>query len=132
MEDYLAKKKYQNSFVAETYDYYHNVGVRGFLLNYFDNRGLSKALKNIQVGSTILDIPCGTGRITSMLLDKNHIVTGSDISSKMMEVCIDKLSKRSNFKGTFNCDVTDIPCENNSYDCVTSIGLFTPIIILSR
>lgn len=124
MEDYPARKRYQDKHTADTYDYYHNEGIKGFLLNYLDKRTLYNALKNLQEGSTILDIPCGTGRITSMLLDNNYVVTGADISREMMGVCTEKLSHFTNFKGAFRCDITNILCKENTYDCVTSIRFF--------
>ena len=46
---------------------------------------LLHALKSIAVGSHVLDLPCGTGRLTRLLVDGGMQVTGADSSPHMVE-----------------------------------------------
>lgn len=51
-----------------------------------DNPYLDKFLSKITTGNKILDLGCGTGRITSYYADKGYNVIGVDLSEKMLEV----------------------------------------------
>ena len=43
-----------------------------------------KALDSIPAGSHVLDLPCGTGRLTRLLIDCGFRVTGADVSQAML------------------------------------------------
>jgi SAM-dependent methyltransferase len=42
------------------------------------------ALDGIPIGSRVLDLPCGTGRLTGLLVGKGFRVTGADVSEAML------------------------------------------------
>jgi ubiquinone/menaquinone biosynthesis C-methylase UbiE len=42
------------------------------------------ALASIPHGSRVLDLPCGTGRLTRLLVDQGFRVTGADVSEAML------------------------------------------------
>ena len=76
-----------------------------------DNPYLDKFLSKITTGKKILDLGCGTGRITSYYFDKGFDVIGVDLSPKMLEVAINKYPKidfrledirKINFNDTFD------------------------------
>ena len=46
---------------------------------------LLRALKSIAPGSHVLDLPCGTGRLTRLLVEGGMQVTGADSSPHMVE-----------------------------------------------
>jgi SAM-dependent methyltransferase len=50
-----------------------------------ERRALLRALEAIPPSSSVLDIPCGTGRLTGILLERGYRVTGADSSPAMVE-----------------------------------------------
>jgi len=47
---------------------------------------LLTAIRTLPAGSHVLDIPCGTGRLTRLLVDAGMIVTGADSSPQMVDL----------------------------------------------
>jgi len=45
-----------------------------------------KALRGIAPDSRVLDLPCGTGRLTRLLLDQGFRVTAADVSEPMLDI----------------------------------------------
>ena len=45
---------------------------------------ITKALRGIIPGSRVLDLPCGTGRLTRLLMDHGFRVTAADVSEAMV------------------------------------------------
>jgi ubiquinone/menaquinone biosynthesis C-methylase UbiE len=43
-----------------------------------------KCLESIPSGSRVLDLPCGTGRMTRILVSRGYDVTGADVSEAML------------------------------------------------
>lgn len=70
---------------------------------------------NLPQRAKILDVPCGTGRHSKILAEKDYIVTGVDISAACIEIAstyssvanveyrIGDLQNLSNFQGQFDC-----------------------------
>jgi SAM-dependent methyltransferase len=58
---------------------------------------LLDAIRNIPAGSHVLDLPCGSGRLTRLLLEAGHTVTGADVSPKMVELA---RQRHSNWRAT--------------------------------
>ncbi len=50
-----------------------------------EKKAIARALEYIPKGSRILDIPCGTGRLTKMLYQAGYTVTSADRSIEMVE-----------------------------------------------
>jgi SAM-dependent methyltransferase len=50
-----------------------------------EKRALERALGVIPRGASVLDLPCGTGRLTGILLDRGYRVTGADSSPNMVD-----------------------------------------------
>lgn len=49
-----------------------------------ERASILSALEGIPAGATVLDLPCGTGRLTSMLIEQGYIVTAADSSPHMV------------------------------------------------
>jgi SAM-dependent methyltransferase len=49
-----------------------------------EKKALERALEAIPGGASVLDLPCGTGRLTGILLDRGYRVTGADSSPAMV------------------------------------------------
>jgi SAM-dependent methyltransferase len=45
---------------------------------------IQKCLEAIPSGSRVLDLPCGTGRLTRLLVSRGYQVTGADVSEAML------------------------------------------------
>ena len=46
-------------------------------------------LRAIPAGSKVLDLPCGTARMTKLLVERGYRVTGTDISEAMLSRAIE-------------------------------------------
>jgi ubiquinone/menaquinone biosynthesis C-methylase UbiE len=45
---------------------------------------IERCLNAIPAGSRVLDLPCGTGRLTRLLVERGYRVTGADVSEAML------------------------------------------------
>jgi SAM-dependent methyltransferase len=71
--------------------------------------------------NSILDMPCGTGRLFPTLLNKGYRITGSDISREMMQV----FGRGNNAVPLVQCDATRLPYKDGSFDAVTCVRFLT-------
>ena len=90
---YTANKVYKNSDVAQEYDEARFYSLKGRLTNSREMALINKAISrsNVTPPATILDLPCGTARLSLFLAHKGFDVVGLDISSAMIEQGIDKI-----------------------------------------
>jgi 2-polyprenyl-3-methyl-5-hydroxy-6-metoxy-1,4-benzoquinol methylase len=51
-----------------------------------ERRAILQALTCVPAGASILDLPCGTGRLTALLVEQGLRVTGADSSAAMVAV----------------------------------------------
>ena len=77
---------------------------------------LKKILNQIEPGSTVLDIGCGSGKPVDIEIEKNHKVFGVDISKEMI-----KIAKNNVPNGEFiHKDFRDLEFSNNSFDAIVA------------
>lgn len=72
-------------------------------------------------GKKVLDAVCGTGNLTLLLAENNH-VTGIDFNESMLNIAAGKTSHASSvilWKG----DVTKLPFKASTFDAVTSVNV---------
>jgi SAM-dependent methyltransferase len=126
---YKAKHHYQDTDVAETYDFTRQGSIKGGIFNLLQLRRIGKALNFVMEGSKVLDMPCGTGRVTEKIAQHPHRfeVYGGDISEEMMEVARRKLSPYDNVVGIRYIDGEGIDYADDEFECVTCIKLM-PLI----
>ncbi|MFB6242208.1 MAG: class I SAM-dependent methyltransferase [Candidatus Nanosalina sp.] len=80
------------------------------------DRKEESARSNVEKGSDVLDLACGTG-IVAELMDEDYNVTGADISRDMLEV-----AKEKNLNSEFvQADMTDLPFYEE-FDAVLMYG----------
>lgn len=84
--------------------------------------GKSLRLCNLTKNDKILDIPCGTGIMGSVVSKFPASVVASDISEDMMNLAIEEYNK-SKFGGFVKADITNTLFERDSFACVLTIGL---------
>ncbi len=120
-ELYPAKKRYQNKEYADHYDRARYYSILGKLKNQQTHATLAKALAYLEPKSTIVDIPCGTGRFGPYLTSLGYNWIGSDISAEMMSWSQKKLNGTKGALGHVRCDVEALPFGDGSVDCILSI-----------
>jgi len=74
-------ERFSQEQVAEKYPSAFGSSLRGRL----EERSILRALKNLSSGDSILDLPCGTGRLTPLLLRRGLRITGADCSPPMVQ-----------------------------------------------
>lgn len=119
------KNDYQDEAVARSYDGSRFRGI-GWILDKLERRALRRTFRHIRkvvADPAVLDVPCGTGRITEFLLGQGLDVTGGDISQAMMEVARHKCRHFPTARFVpLDLDRLDLP--DRSFDVVTCIRLF--------
>lgn len=121
---YRAKEHYQNKRVAQQYDLVRFGSPLGKFVDRLEKTALRKALKRAGRASVVLDIPCGTGRITEFLLTQGYEVTGADISDEMLEVAQRRLGSYPGFRGLVHQDAEHLDFQDKSFDFVVSSRFF--------
>jgi 2-polyprenyl-3-methyl-5-hydroxy-6-metoxy-1,4-benzoquinol methylase len=121
-EIYAAQTGYRNETVATQYDQRRFAGWRGRLGDWLDKHALELAFAHVpQAGGTVLDVPCGTGRITVYLAESGYKVLGADISAEMMKVARHRSTDYNVPMGFVQTDAASLPFRNDSFMCATAI-----------
>jgi len=102
--DWDANSHYQDAEVARRYDAARFSSLAGRVFNNWERRVVVRAFCGLSPGSHIADIPCGTGRLAEALLVAGYRVHGMDISSQMLDVAHERLSR---FGTAFTSEVAD-------------------------
>jgi ubiquinone/menaquinone biosynthesis C-methylase UbiE len=79
-------------------------------------RGLGEDFGGI---ASVLDLPCGTGRFTELLLDAGKRVVNADRSWAMLEAARRKAGERP--ASHVHCDAARLPFADRSFDLVLSV-----------
>jgi SAM-dependent methyltransferase len=118
MEVYKRKTGYQNQGVAEIYLERRFGHPRGRRQNEETKIALERALNSISGAKTILDMPCGSGRLTQFFYDRDYTYFGADISLEMMNVLAREQKARNITPSLVRCDGEALPFKDNAFDCV--------------
>ncbi len=103
--DWNPTDHYKDVAVAERYDRERFSGLAGRVFNTLERRVISRAFRPIPQSMTVLDLPCGTGRLAETLLSDGFRVVGVDISASMLTVAARKLQR---FGSRFETRVGDV------------------------
>ncbi|WP_161598789.1 class I SAM-dependent methyltransferase [Geobacter sulfurreducens] len=125
---FKANNAYKDVSVARNYDMRRFTTLKGRFTDWLEKRAINNALisSNAKFNSKVLDIPCGTGRLSIYLASQGYNVIGVDISDSMVEVSRIKANNHI-FKDKLEflvSDATSLPFEESSFDCVVSLRLF--------
>jgi ubiquinone/menaquinone biosynthesis C-methylase UbiE len=121
------KDQYLDEQVAHGYDRERFTSLVGRIFDFLEKRALGKALACVRRAVAmprVLDVPCGTGRITEFLLSQGLAVTGADISPAMMAVARAKCARfgrQAHFQ-PLDLDSLDVP--DGAFDLVSCVRLF--------
>jgi len=94
--EFKAREAYLSKEVVEKYERTFS-SVRGRVMDFLEKRLIDKALRlsGLPSGACILDLPCGTGRISVFLAQKGYKVVGGDISQEMVRRSAENAAKKS-------------------------------------
>ncbi len=121
---YKAKKHYQSPTEANRYDRQRFSSLFGKMAHRGEEKALRLMLrKHFQHPGSVLDLPCGTGRMFPALLEFGLSVTGADISEAMLEKTQEKIDGASSF-ATLRADAEDLPFDDNTFDYLVSFRFF--------
>jgi 2-polyprenyl-3-methyl-5-hydroxy-6-metoxy-1,4-benzoquinol methylase len=84
---------YKNDQIAENYDKSRFNSLAGRVFERLEKNNIRKAFRDLPRGSTIVDVPCGTGRLAEVLLEDGFKVVGMDISPNMLAQAQKKLER---------------------------------------
>jgi 2-polyprenyl-3-methyl-5-hydroxy-6-metoxy-1,4-benzoquinol methylase len=120
------KTQYTDEQVARQYDRVRFSSPIGRLFDILEQRALSAALTWVRrqiPQPSVLDVPCGTGRITRLWLQHGLVVTAGDVSPAMLRVAQEKCAQFGN-RVRFQLMDLDQPLpDERAYDVVSCIRL---------
>lgn len=127
MDPAALKRHYQDEAVARSYDRSRFSSLAGRVLDALEKRAIGRLLDRARSQAAhpvVLDVPCGTGRITEYLLNRGLTLTGGDVSLPMLEQararCV-RFGDRATFR-RLDLDRLDMP--DGAFDLVTCVRLF--------
>ncbi|HEY3374484.1 MAG TPA: methyltransferase domain-containing protein [Candidatus Aquicultor sp.] len=124
---YRAREHYQDKNIATHYDSKRFVSIKGRVTDWLEINTIQKALKatNVGGGAKILDIPCGTGRLSLHLAEQGYFVTGGDISRAMLDVAEEKVRRLQTARHVdfHQVEAEKLAFPNAAYDAVISLRL---------
>ncbi len=136
--EYQAKTAYRSRAVVDKYDRERFKNLKGSITNRLELRLVGEALKSsgILPPARLLDVPCGTGRLTEYLLEKGYRVRGADISPEMVRYTNQRLGDRSaeDLRRARVENAENLSFPDAAFEATVSLRLFghTPPEIRSR
>ena len=120
---YYVKDAYQHKQYASIYDKRRYEGLYGRTKNWNTKRVISKLVRQTGRKGFALDIPCGTGRLSHLILKSGYYWIGADISLEMMMESRKKLANgiEENSWWNIRLDAERMPFKDDSLDCIFSI-----------
>ena len=120
--DWDAKKShYQSNDVVDAYD---DRRFKGGLAGPKSERKwqmILKAVRGLPDIKTVLDLPCGTGRFTSRILEHGWKLINGDISGPMLARAREYANGREGLVGSARMNAEHLPFTDGSLDLVISI-----------
>lgn len=118
---------WQSRSVAEHYDARRFTSVGGRVYDSMEKSAIAKCLRVAQSRSpvkSVMDLACGTGRISAYLAKNGYKLTCGDISDEMLAVAKQKLHSAGFDASFLKVDIYATNQAAASFDCVTAFRLF--------
>ena len=113
---------------AEDYDGRRFISLGGRLFDKAEKRAIADCLDAAEQVSPIremLDLACGTGRISEFLASRGYQLTCGDISDEMLRVAKARLEAAGAVDTIFlNVDIYQVDQPSAHFDCVSAFRLF--------
>lgn len=78
-------------------------------------------LNSLPDGSSILDVGCGTGRISVYLAERGYQVTGVDVSERLLSVARENSKKKRQDIRFYSSEGINLPYLNEEFDAILAI-----------
>lgn len=124
---YRAKDYYRDAGVAKVYDQERFASLKGRIVDRREQGLIAAALRHAgaRPGWSVLDIPCGTGRVSRTLAESGLRLTGVDVSDAMLERAAARLAdlpadERPALQAG---DAEALPFADATFDAVVSLRL---------
>ena len=118
---YFAREYYQTPEVARGYDRVRFRSLAGRLRHRLDWRALDRCFADVPAGAAVLDVACGTGRITAELAARGYAVMGADISVAMLAVARRRLAATGHLAPLLVADAERLPLRESAVQAVTAV-----------
>jgi ubiquinone/menaquinone biosynthesis C-methylase UbiE len=114
-----------NELHAKAYFHKHSQGLARKLSNWRDQQIARKALKIAGNPTSVMDVPCGTGRFWNVLTENpDRTVYASDNSQKMIDIGLQYRDKQLTKKiQTFQASAFSLPVSDGYVDTIFCIRL---------
>ena len=120
---YKAKLTYQNIVIAKEYDNKRFSDAMGRFVDRLEKQAIVELIKDeLMDDLMVVDIPCGTGRLTELLEVNGCFVVGADISKSMLQATKNRMTNAQNFD-LILCDAENLPIKKDAINVVVSLRL---------
>jgi len=124
---FKAKEAYMSKEIVKKYEK-TLFSIKGRITDFLEKKLIEQALRltGLPLSACILDLPCGTGRISIFLAKKGYKVVGGDISKEMVRKSVVNAAKRNvSSKTEFRIvDAQKIDFPDAIFDVVVSLRFF--------
>ena len=124
---YSAKTVYRDDTIATGYEQRRFRSWPGRVAGDLEKSKMLAGLKQLGVGrnAVVLDVPAGTGRLTSAAIEHGYQAIGVDVSSAMLRqgFTLHSLDRVQAFVGAVAGDIENLPLTDGSVDAVMSLRL---------
>ncbi len=120
---------YQDARVAAAYDRERFGSLPGRVFETAERLALYRAVRGLGKGAAALDAPCGTGRVSELMLEWGFRITGMDVSQEMLGVSRRRLSEWNGSVSLCRGDLNALPFPDRSFDvamCIRCLPHFPP------
>jgi ubiquinone/menaquinone biosynthesis C-methylase UbiE len=129
MNNYEAKSHYRDETIARKYNSQYESALRlsnfrAKVVGFWEERAFLRLLTHAPEHGNVLDVACGTGRFTELLLSRGYQVGASDISFEMMAVGKQRVGINAAALFWLQGDAEHLPFKDNQFEGLTCIRLF--------
>ena len=126
---YRARQLYQDERVAHTYNAQFRsplrlANLRAKLIDWGERRAFERLVGQVKPGGTVLDVACGTGRYTELLLQHGYKVGGVDIAPQMLAVARQQIKVHPDLFFLQEGDAEHLPFNSAQFDGITCMRLY--------
>lgn len=102
---------------ADSYDNWYDTA-EGKMYDRLEKKAVMKYLSPNTQGAKLLDLGCGTGRWSKFFSDYGFVVTGIDVSERMIETAQSKHIPNASFQ---TADAHSLPFHDDSFDITAAV-----------